>query len=157
MTESELIYSEEHRTTFLSHFMWYLGLLLLVAAVRLPCLWIRFLGEPVFRRGGIAWLLGCCLAGGHWLMAPRRYEVYEGGLAVVYGRPRVRLVRYPEISNIEVISHPLGTEIRIHLTQGGVLGLHPLHPRQFHENLESGGSGIEDLGQSDVNPALTFG
>ena len=70
-------------------------------------------------------------------MAPRRYEVYEGGLAVVYGRPRVRLVRYPEISNIEVISHPLGTEIRIHLTQGGVLGLHPLHPRQFHENLES--------------------
>ncbi len=136
MTESELIYSEEHRSTFLSHFMWYLGLLLLVAAV----LSLAFgSGSWTNRSFDVVVLLalGLLLAGGHWLMAPRRYEVYEGGLAVVYGRPRVRLVRYPEISNIEVISHPLGTEIRIHLTQGGVLGLHPLHPRQFHENLES--------------------
>ena len=136
MTESELIYSEQHRSTFLSHFMWYLGLLLLVAAV----LSLAFgSGSWTNRSFDVVVLLalGLLLAGGHWLMAPRRYEVYEGGLAVVYGRPRVRLVRYPEISNIEVISHPLGTEIRIHLTQGGVLGLHPLHPRQFHENLES--------------------
>ena len=136
MTESELIYSEEHRSTLLSHFMWYLGLLLLVAAV----LSLAFgSGSWANRSFDVVVLLalGVLLAGGHWLMAPRRYEVYEGGLAVVYGRPRVRLVRYPEISNIEVISHPLGTEIRIHLTQGGVLGLHPLHPRQFHENLES--------------------
>ena len=116
--------------------MWYLGLLLLVAAV----LSLAFgSGSWTNRSFDVVVLLalGLLLAGGHWLMAPRRYEVYEGGVAVVYGRPRVRLVRYPEISNIEVISHPLGTEIRIHLTQGGVLGLHPLHPRQFHENLES--------------------
>ena len=136
MIASELIYSEQHRSTFLSHFMWYLGLLLLVAAV----LSLAFgSGSWANRSFDVVVLLalGVLLAGGHWLMAPRRYEVYEGGLAVVYGRPRIRVMRYPEISNIEVRSHALGTEIRIHLARGGVLGLHPLHPRQFHEKLES--------------------
>ena len=136
MTESELIYSEQHRSTFLSNFLWYLGLLLVVAAV----LSLAFgSGSWASRSFDVVVLLGlgALLAGGHWLLTPRRYEVYEGALAVVYGRPRVRVVRYPEISNIEVRSHALGTELRIHLTQGGVLGLYPLHPRQFHENLES--------------------
>ena len=117
MTESELIYSEQHRSTFLSNFMWYLGLLLVIAAVLSLAFgsgsWANRSFDVVVLLG-----LGALLAGGHWFMTPRRYEVYETGLAVVYGRPRVRFVRYPEISNIEVRSHALGTELRIHLARG---------------------------------------
>ena len=135
MIDSTPIYSEQHRSTFLSNSMWYLGLLLVVVAVLSVAFgsssWESRFFDVVVMLG-----LGALLAGGHWLLAPRRYEVYEGALAVVYGRPRVRVVRYPEIANIEVKTHPLGTELQLHLANGGALGLHPLHPREFHENLE---------------------
>ena len=139
MIESELLYSEQHRSTFLSNFLWYLGLGLVVVAVlsvAFGSFGMSSWGNRFFD-GAVLLGLGALLAGGHWLFAPRRYEVYEGGLVVVYGRPRLRLVRYPEISDIEVVKHPLGTELRIHLGQGGVVRLYPLHPREFHENLEA--------------------
>ena len=135
MTESDPLYSENHRSTFLSNFLWYLGLLLIVAAV----LSFAFSSMSIASRSFdvvVLLALGALLAGGHWLLAPRRYEVYEEGLVVVFGRPRIRLVRYPEISEIEVRKHPLGTELRVHLVPGGVVRLYPLHPREFHENLE---------------------
>ena len=135
MNESEPIYSERHRSTFLSNFLWYLGLLLVAAAV----LSFAFSSASIASRSFdvvVLLGLGAGLAGGHWLLAPRRYEVHEEGLAVVFGRPRVRMVRYPEVSDIEVRSHALGTEIRVILSQGGVVRIYPLHPREFHENLE---------------------
>ena len=116
--------------------MWYLGLAMLIVAIPAAVLGSSSWDDRAF--DAVALLsLGTLLAGGHWLLAPRRYEVYEAGFAVVFGRPRVRMVRYPEISDIEVRKHALGTELRIHLAQGGVIRIYPLRPREFHENLES--------------------
>lgn len=130
-----MIYSERHRSTFLSNFLWYLGLLLVVAAVLSFAFgsgsWASRTFDVVVLLG-----LGAALAGGHWFLAARRYEIYEEGLVVVFGRPRVRLVRYTEVSDIEVLKHALGTELRLVLAQGGVVRIYPLHPREFHENLE---------------------
>ena len=115
--------------------MWYLGLLLAAAAV----LSLAFGSASIASRTFdvvVLLGLGAGLAGGHWFLAARRYEIYEEGVAVVFGKPRVRMVRYPEISDIEVIKHALGTELRLVLAQGGVVRIYPLHPREFHENLE---------------------
>ena len=137
MIDSDPIYTEQHRSTFLSNFLWYLGLLLILVAL---LSFVPPLGSGSFASRSfdvaVLLLLGVALAGGHWLLAPRRYEVYEEGLVVVFGRPRVRLVRYPEVSDIEVRQHALGTELRLILSHGGMVRIYPLHPREFHENLE---------------------
>ena len=135
MRDSDPLYSGQHRSTFLSSLMWYLGLLLVIAAV----LSLAFSSLSIATRFFdvlVLFGLGALLAGSHWLMTPRRYEVYEGELVVVYGRPRVKAVPYSQVGEIEVKSHALGTELRLLLVGGGMVRLHPLNPKEFHENLE---------------------
>ena len=135
VTDSGPIYSERHRTTFLSNFIWYLGVALLVVAIPAAALGSNSWDARVFD-GAILLALGAVLAGGHWLWAARRYEIYEGELVVVYGRPRVKVVPYSEVREIVVKMHPLGTEIQLIRVKGGMVRLYPLNPREFHESLE---------------------
>ncbi len=135
MSESGPIYSERHRTTFLSNFIWYLGIALVVVAIPAAALGSNSWDSRILD-AAILLALGTVLAGGHWLLAARRYEIYEGALVVVYGRPRVKVVSYSEVREIEVKMHPLGTEIQLIRLNGGLVRLYPLHPREFHENLE---------------------
>ena len=138
VSQTDLIYSAQHRTTFLSHFMWFLGLLLVLVALLNVAVGSFGTGSWSNRLvdGGVLLVIGALLSGGHWLLTPRRYEIYDDAVVVAYGRPRVKVVVYEEISEIEVATHALGTELRLHLTRGGVVRLYPLGPREFHENLE---------------------
>ena len=98
---------------------------------------VRFLGSGTWIDTLALLALGSILAGIHWFIAPRHYNVFDKELTISYGRPREKVIPFNDISELEVKKHPLGTDIRIRLHVGKTLSLQPLGPRQFHESLES--------------------
>ena len=98
---------------------------------------VRFLGSGTWIDTLALLVLGSILAGIHWFIAPRRYNVFERELTISYGRPREKVVPFNNIEELEVKKHPLGTDIGVRLHVGRTLILQPWHPREFHESLES--------------------
>ena len=53
-----------------------------------------------------------------WFTRPRRYLVYTNSLVIEYGRPRVKVISFAEISHVEMLSLPIGDRLRVVLVNG---------------------------------------
>ena len=63
-------------------------------------------------------LLGILGAGFSWLNNAKQYLIYTDSLVIVYGRPRVKVIRFPEISHLDMLVTPMGSRLRVRLVAG---------------------------------------
>ena len=127
----EPLHSERHRSAILTRTVNLIAWLLITFA---------FLVGGRSTDGWVdAWpllVIGLGLAGTHWFLAPRRYNIFEEHLVITYGKPRQRIISFDEMSDINIVRHPLGAELRIQRTNGRPVTIQPWNPRRFHEQLE---------------------
>ena len=65
------------------------------------------------------WLvLGIAVAAFSWFTNAKQYLVYQNALVVMYGRPRVKVIPYPDISHLEMLVMPTGNRLRVRLVSG---------------------------------------
>ena len=65
-----------------------------------------FTGAPVLFFAGMG------VAAYTWFTRPRRYLIYTNALVIEYGRPRVKIIRFSEISHLEMLSF-FGDRLRV--------------------------------------------
>jgi hypothetical protein len=53
-----------------------------------------------------------------WFTSPRRYLIYENVLVIQYGRPRVKVIDFSNISHLEMLSLGIGDRLRVVLLNG---------------------------------------
>ena len=63
-------------------------------------------------------ILGLIGAGMNWLTNAKQYLIYKNALVVVYGRPRVKVIPYPDISHLEMLVMPMGNRLRVRMVSG---------------------------------------
>lgn len=124
--------SERHRSTIMTRLIGFIGWLMIVLAII-----VGFKSAAAWREDALPLLgIGAAFAVSHWFLAPRRYNVYEEQLVIAYGKPRQRVIPFDEISELQVIRHLLGGEIRVHRTSGRAVSIQPWHPRRFLDAIE---------------------
>jgi len=145
VASSKLIYSEKHRSALITTLLGLLGLALIIIA--LVAAGMSAVGtRDLWSDAAFSLALGLVLAGSHWFLVPREYQVYSDRLVVTYGRPRILSVPFDNVASVDVLTHPLGTELRIRRARGRTLLLQPLGPKQFHQALQ------DALSKSGVAP-----
>ena len=68
--------------------------------------------------GGMLFFAGAGVAAYTWFTSPRRYLIYENVLVIQYGRPRVKVIDFSNISHLEMLSLGIGDRLRVVLTNG---------------------------------------
>lgn len=63
-------------------------------------------------------LLGLIGAGLNWFTSPKQFQIYQNALVIVYGKPRVKAIPFPEISHTEILVLPMGSRLRVRLVNG---------------------------------------
>ena len=63
-------------------------------------------------------LLGLIGAGLNWFTSPKQFQIYQNALVIIYGRPRVKAITFPEISHLEMLVLPMGNRLRVRLVNG---------------------------------------
>ncbi len=63
-------------------------------------------------------ILGLIGAGFSWFTNAKQYLIYTNSLVIVYGRPRVKVIPFPEISHLEMLVIPMGNRLRVRLVNG---------------------------------------
>ena len=63
-------------------------------------------------------ILGLIGAGMNWFTTAKQYMIYKNALVVMYGRPRVKVIPYPDISHLEMLVMPTGNRLRVRLVSG---------------------------------------
>ena len=81
-------------------------------------------------------LIGFGVAIYSWLSTPKRYQIYENALVIHYGRPRVKAYSFQEMSNIELLTLPIGDRLRIRMANGRRLMVLPKDSETFQVKLE---------------------
>ena len=78
-----------------------------------------------------------------WFTSPRKYSVYKNALVVGYGQPRVKVVYFNQVDEVELLSLPLGDRIRVRLlkkdkTRGGRTEILQMRdPAKFRDRLQA--------------------
>ena len=72
-----------------------------------------------------------------WLFTPREYLVYEDSLCVAYGRPRVKVMHFSNISVVEVGSLASLDQLRVRPVRGRRQSIRVRDPDTFFEHLEA--------------------
>ena len=60
-------------------------------------------------------LLGLLGAAMNWFTNAKQYLIYQNSLVVVYGRPRVKVIPFSDISHLEMLVMPMGNRLRVRL------------------------------------------
>ena len=128
----EPLYSVRHRTNIMARSIGFLGMFLVVLAIV-----VGAKGTDDLFDAGVFLVIGLSLFFAHWFLAPRHYNVYDDQLIISYGSPRKKVIFFEEITDLEVIRHRFGAEIKV-LRGAGRRPVHlqPWHPRLLHESLE---------------------
>ncbi len=131
MDDTAILHSERHRTNFLTNLLGYMGWFMVIIAIPIGATGTgRWIDVPILLAFGFA------LAGSHWFLAPKRYNVFDKELVIAYGRPRQKVIAFDDIEELEVRRHALGAEIRVHRRAAKSFSLQPWNPRRFHESLQ---------------------
>ena len=72
----------------------------------------------LFTGAPILFLAGMGVAAYTWFTRPRRYLIYPASLVIEYGRPRVKVISFAEISHLELLSLAIGDRLRVVLLSG---------------------------------------
>ena len=81
-------------------------------------------------------LLGILGAGFSWFTNAKQYLIYTDSLVIVYGRPRVKVIRFPEISNLEMLVTPVGSRLRVRTVSGKRLMIAVQDMEEFQTRLD---------------------
>lgn len=71
-----------------------------------------------------------------WFTTPKQYLIYTDALVIVYGRPRVRMIPFSQLSHVERLSLPIGDRLRIRLVSGRRVMLSMRDTETFHDRLD---------------------
>ena len=85
--------------------------------------------------GPLLIVLGLGMAGFAWLTTPRQFLIYQNALVIVYGRPRVKVIQFPEIAQQEILSMPMGNRLRVRLDSGRRIMVNVRDVEEFHDRL----------------------
>ena len=81
-------------------------------------------------------LLGLLGAAMNWFTSARQYLIYTNSLVVVYGRPRVKVIPYSDISHLEMLAMPMGNHLRVRMVNGKRLVITVNDVDQFRDRLD---------------------
>ena len=118
-TQEPPLHWDNHRTNINLTFIF-----ALVVAV------IGILGQPVL------FVIGVGVAIYSWLTNPKQYLIYRDALVIIYGRPRTKSYPFQEISNLELLTLPIGDRLRIRMANGKRLMLLTKDSQTFMEKLD---------------------
>ena len=85
----------------------------------------------------LIFFLGLGVAAYTWVTGPRHYVVYPDSLQIVYGRPRVKVIHFSNIDDIELGSVATPDRLRVRLIRGRRQVLLAKDPDAFYEQLTS--------------------
>ncbi len=139
---SQFIYSDKHRIPVNLTVIFSLG----VAGFGL---WTMFFGQDGAIRAEFIVLLGLGTAIYSWLTNPRVYLVYSDALYIIYGRPRIKKIRFDNISHLEMRQLATPDRLRVWPVQGRRVVLMARDPDEFHDQLQRA---LDDYRQA--NPDL---
>lgn len=71
-----------------------------------------------------------------WLFTPREYLVYEDSLCIAYGKPRVKMMHFSNISVVEMGSLYALDQLRVRPVRGRRQSIRVRDPDTFFEHLE---------------------
>lgn len=63
-------------------------------------------------------ILGLIGAVMNWFTSPKQFQIYQNALVIVYGKPRVKAIPFPDISHTEILVMPMGSRLRVRLING---------------------------------------
>ena len=82
-------------------------------------------------------IAGLGIAAYSWLTTPRQYYIYRDALVIVYGRPRVKIISFSQVSHIELLSLPMGNRLRVQVVGGRPILLAAQDSETFREHLDT--------------------
>ena len=86
--------------------------------------------------GGTLLVVGLAVLAYTWFTTPKQYLIYTDALVIVYGRPRVRVIPFSQLSHVERLSLPIGDRLRIRLVSGRRIMLSTRDIDTFHDRLD---------------------
>ena len=86
--------------------------------------------------GGLLFFAGAGVAAYTWLTSPRRYLIFENALVIEYGRPRVKVIDFSNISHVEMLSLGVGERLRVVLLNGRRTMVMSKNLETFRERLD---------------------
>jgi hypothetical protein len=81
-------------------------------------------------------IFGLGVAAYSWLTTPKQYLIYTNALVVAYGRPRVKVLTFDQISYPEMLVTPLGERLRVRLVSGKRIMILARQPEEFRDRLD---------------------
>ena len=81
-------------------------------------------------------ILGLIGAGFGWFTNAKRYLIYTNALVIVYGRPRVKAISFPEIADLEMLVTPMGNRLRVRLVNGKRIMITVQNTEEFQTRLD---------------------
>ena len=81
-------------------------------------------------------VIGLAVLAWTWFTTPKQYLIYTDALVIVYGRPRVRMIPFSQLSHVERLSLPIGDRLRIRLVSGRRIMLSMRDTETFHDRLD---------------------
>ena len=101
-----------------------------------------FTGAPVLFFAGMG------VAAYTWFTRPRRYLIYPAALVIEYGRPRVKVISFAEISHLELLSLAIGDRLRVVLLNGRRTMIMARDLNTFREKLDEALEGYQGGGSA---------
>jgi len=97
-------------------------------------------------------ILGLGFAAYSWFTSPRQYLIYATSLVIVYGRPRIKVIPFSEISHTDPLNLPVGERLRVQLVSGRRFLLVARNPTEFRQRLDEALDKFRGAFQSHGSP-----
>ena len=91
----------------------------------------------LFSMNFLLFVAGIGAAGYSWLTTAKQYWIYHDALIIVYGRPRMKVIPFAQVSRIELLSLPTGDRLRVQLVTGRPVLLAARDTETFRERLDT--------------------
>ncbi len=86
-----------------------------------------------------------------WVTTPRQYLIFENALVIVFGRPRVKAIPFPEIDNVEMLTVPAGNVLGVRTVNGKRAIISVVNVDEFKVQLEGA---IRKFNSTGGQPAI---
>ena len=81
-------------------------------------------------------VLGLAGAAFSWFTNAKQYLIYENALVIAYGRPRMKVFPFPEISQLEMLVLPMGNRLRVRMVNGQRIMVASKNIDEFRDRLD---------------------
>ena len=86
--------------------------------------------------GPVLIVLGIAGAAFSWFTNARQYYIYPDALVIAYGRPRVKVFPFNQISHLEMLVLPTGNRLRVRMVNGRRLMVAAKNIEEFRDHLD---------------------